>query len=87
PMVSHVDHTDHCARVIVTEQGVADLRGKDPLQRAQCIIDNCVHPDYRPILRDYLKRGAHHGGGHIYHDLADPFPLHRAFKERGDMRK
>ena len=87
PMVTHVDHTDHCVRVIVTEQGVADLRGKDPLQRAQCIIDNCVHPDYRPILRDYLKRGAHHGGGHIYHDLADPFPLHRAFKERGDMRK
>ena len=28
PMVTHVDHSDHDVKVIVTEQGVADLRGK-----------------------------------------------------------
>lgn len=83
PMVSHVDHTDHCVRVIVTEQGVADLRGKDPLQRAQCIIDNCVHPDYRGLMRDYL-RASHRG--HIHHNLADAFAFHRAYMETGDMR-
>lgn len=83
PMVSHVDHTDHCVRVIVTEQGVADLRGKDPRQRAECIIDNCVHPDYRPILRDYIKACP---TGHIAHDLRNAFALHLAYTETGDMR-
>lgn len=83
PMVSHVDHTDHCVRVIVTEQGVADLRGKDPLQRAQCIIDNCVHPDYRELMRDYIRSSRK---GHIYHNLANAFAFHRAYEETGDMR-
>ncbi|MDE6793162.1 MAG: succinate CoA transferase [Muribaculaceae bacterium] len=83
PMVSHVDHTDHCVRVIVTEQGVADLRGKDPLQRAECIIENCVHPDYKEILRDYLRQARR---GHIHHNLANSFALHRAYAETGDMR-
>jgi succinyl-CoA:acetate CoA-transferase len=27
PMVSHVDHTEHDTQVLVTEQGLADLRG------------------------------------------------------------
>ncbi|MDE6443347.1 MAG: succinate CoA transferase [Muribaculaceae bacterium] len=83
PMVSHVDHPDHCVRVIVTEQGVADLRGKDPMQRAKCIIDNCVHPDYREILRDYIRQSR---PGHIYHNLGNCFALHRAYAETGDMR-
>ena len=30
PMVAHVDHTEHDVMVIVTEQGVADLRGLTP---------------------------------------------------------
>src|SRR4029078_11583721 len=30
PMVSHVDHTEHDVHVIVTEQGLADLRGLPP---------------------------------------------------------
>ena len=30
PMVSHVDHSEHDVNIIVTEQGVADLRGKSP---------------------------------------------------------
>ena len=38
PMVSHVDHTEHDVHVIVTEQGVADLRGLAP--RASCPTDH-----------------------------------------------
>src|ERR1700687_3482214 len=52
PMVSHVDHTEHDVHVIVTEQGLADLRGLSPRQRARQIIENCAHPTYRPALRE-----------------------------------
>ena len=57
PMVSHLDHSEHSVKIIITEYGVADLRGKSPIQRARCIIDNCVHPDYRPLLNEYLEMG------------------------------
>jgi succinate CoA transferase len=83
PMVTHVDHSDHSVRVIVTEQGVADLRGLSPTQRAQRIIENCVHPDYKEIMWDYLKIA---GKGHMPHNLQAAFALHQAFKETGDMR-
>ena len=55
PMVSHTDHTEHDVQVLVTEQGLADLRGLAPVQRAKLIIEKCAHPDYRDALRDYLK--------------------------------
>ena len=64
PMVSHVDHTEHDVDVIVTEQGLADLRGLSPTQRAKLIIDNCSHPDYRPALR--LSFGKH--TPHLLHE-------------------
>ena len=47
PMCSHVDHSEHSVKVIVTEQGIADLRGLSPMQRAHTIINNCAHPLYR----------------------------------------
>jgi succinate CoA transferase len=84
PMVSHVDHTDHDVKVIVTEQGVADMRGMAPMQRAELIIDKCVHPDYKDILRDYLKITRQ---GHMMHNLKAAFALHLAYLEHGDMRK
>src|SRR5664279_5061870 len=56
PMVSHVDHTEHDVSVIVTEQGLADLRGLSPTQRAKLIIENCSHPDYKAALQDYSNR-------------------------------
>ena len=55
PMCSHVDHNEHSVKVLITEQGIADLRGKSPEQRAKCIIENCVHPDYKQLMWDYLK--------------------------------
>jgi acyl-CoA hydrolase len=64
PMVSHVDHTEHDVHVIITEQGIADLRGLPPQRRAQQIIDHCAHPDYQPALQDYLDRAATGPGKH-----------------------
>lgn len=83
PMVTHVDHSDHSVKVIVTDQGVADLRNKAPMQRAEAIIENCVHPDYRPLLRDYLKICRQN---HFHHNLKAAFALHQTFQELGDMR-
>lgn len=35
PMASHVNHTEHDTMPIITEQGLADLRGLAPKQRAR----------------------------------------------------
>lgn len=83
PMVAHPDHSEHSVDIIVTDQGVADLRGKDPVQRAHEIINNCAHPIYRPLLNDYLKMGK---GGQTPHSLNAAFAFHNAFNETGDMR-
>lgn len=82
PMVSHLDHSEHSVKIIATEQGVADLRGKDPRQRAETIIENCVHPMYKELMWDYLKLSK---GGHTPHTLGAAFALHQAFSEKGDM--
>ncbi|MBD5188496.1 MAG: succinate CoA transferase [Muribaculaceae bacterium] len=83
PMVAHQDHSEHSVDVLITDQGVADLRGKDPVQRAEIIIENCAHPDYKPLLRAYLAKGK---GGQTPHILPDAFAFHNAFNETGDMR-
>lgn len=72
PMVPHVDHTEQDVDVIVTEQGVADLRGTSPRERARLLVEKCTHPDYRQQLRAYLER-ARDGGGHLPHDLDTAF--------------
>ncbi len=84
PMASHVDHSEHSVKVLVTEQGVADLRGKSPRQRAETIIENCVHPDYKQLMWDYLKLTQK--PIHTPHNLHAAFALHEAFAETGDMR-
>ncbi len=86
PMVSHVDHSEHSVKILATEQGVADLRGKSPRQRAETIIENCVHPMYKELMWDYLKL-ANKGGGHTPHHLQAAFALHTALMEQGDMSK
>ena len=83
PMVAHVDHSEHSVDVIVTDQGIADLRRKDPVERAYEIINNCAHPMYRPLLLDYLKLGK---GGQTPHVLNAAFAFHNAFNASGDMR-
>ena len=83
PFVSHQDHSEHDVNIIVTEQGVADLRGKGPMQRAQLIIEKCAHPDYKQLLWDYLKLGT---GGHTRHCLPAAFAMHDTLRRKGDMR-
>ena len=85
PMVTHTDSSEHSVRVIVTEQGVADLRGKSPSQRARLIIENCAHPDYKQLLWDYLKL-SEGKGLHTPHSLQNAFKMHIALAETGDMR-
>jgi acetyl-CoA hydrolase len=90
PMVTHVDHTEHDMDVLVTEQGLADLRGLAPRQRAKCIIDNCAHPDYKPILRDYydraLKECLASGSAHEPQLLDKVFKMHSHLKKQGTMK-
>lgn len=87
PMVSHVDHTEHDVHVIITEQGIADLRGLPPRRRAQQIIDHCAHPDYQPALQDYLDRAAATGPGkHTPHLLSEALSWHVRYLQEGTMR-
>jgi succinate CoA transferase len=83
PMVSHLDHSEHSVKVIITEYGVADLRGTSPAQRARLIIDRCVHPDYRPLLNEYLAMGVK---GHTPQNLKCCFAFHLELAKSGDMR-
>ena len=87
PMCSHVDHTEHDTQIIVTEQGLADLRGLSPRQRAQAIIDHCAHPDYRPMLQDYFDRARQQGAQHTPHLLGEALSWHQRCLDTGDMRK
>jgi succinate CoA transferase len=83
PFCSHIDHTEHDVNVIITEQGVADLRGKSPMERAKTIIENCAHPDYKQLLWDYLKIA---DKGHSSHKLSAAFAMHDTFLREGDMK-
>jgi len=60
PLVSHMDHSEHSVQIIATEYGIADLRGHSPIERANLIINNCAHPDFRDELTAYAKQ---------YHEL------------------
>jgi acyl-CoA hydrolase len=83
PLVSHLDSSEHSVQVIITDQGIADLRHKSPSQRARDIVENCAHPDYRGILRDYVALA---GAGHSPQTLKGAFGLHLTFAKGGDMR-
>ncbi len=83
PKVTHEDHSEHSVKVIVSEYGVADLRGKGTYERAEEIIEKCAHPDYRPLLHDYLSLTKK---GHTPQNLYACYDFHKAFIETGDMR-
>ncbi|HHX03753.1 MAG TPA: succinate CoA transferase [Tissierellia bacterium] len=85
PMVSHVDHTEHDVHILVTEQGVADLRGLAPIERAVAVIENCAHPHFRSRLHDYLQRALSHPGGHQPHLLEEALSWHARFLKEGSM--
>lgn len=84
PMVSHVDHTEHDVDILVTEIGLADLRGLAPRERARVIIDNCVHPKYRDVLADYYRRAVLRGG-HTPHLIEEALAWHDNLRRTGRM--
>lgn len=90
PFATHVDHTEHDLDVLVTEQGLADLRGLSPRERAKEIIGKCVHPDYRPIMQEYFERSRREcferGIGHEPHMLFKVFKMQQHLAEYGTMK-
>lgn len=91
PMCTHVDQTEHDLDVIVTENGLADVRGLSPRERARVIINKCAHPVYQPILMHYFEKAEYEclkkGMGHQPHLLFNSFDMHKALVEEGSMQK
>lgn len=83
PVVSHMDHSEHSVDVLVTEHGAADLRGKDPRERARIIIANCAAPEYRDQLTAYVALTQ---SGHDDLSFRSAFGMHEKFEQDGDMR-
>ncbi len=83
PKAPHIDHTEHDLDCVVTEQGLADLRGVAPKERAKLIIEKCAHPEYKPILNEYLEMASkdclERGVGH------EPQLFDRAFKMQQNL--
>lgn len=86
PMVTHCDIIEHDIDIIVTDIGVADLRGKDPVERAQVIIANCVNPIYRERLLEYLNKAINTVGGHQPCLLNEAFSWHIRLQEKKTMK-
>ncbi len=84
PMVSHNDQSEHSVKVLITEHGVADLRGKSPRQRARLIIENCVDPKYKQLLWDYLAL-SENKGTHTPLNLSAALGMHIQFEKTGNM--
>jgi len=88
PMVSHHDHSEHDVDIFVTEMGVADVRGLSPRERARVIIENCAHPDYKPMLMDYLERAEKATKcAQTPHILTEALSWHTRFIETGSMKQ
>lgn len=73
PFVTHVDHTEHDIHALITEYGVADIRGLSPIERAHKIIDNCAAPEFREELNAYLEeaiaQSTHKQTPHVLHKV------------------
>eukprot|EP01112_Ceratiomyxa_fruticulosa_P019866 TRINITY_DN65_c0_g1_i1.p1 TRINITY_DN65_c0_g1~~TRINITY_DN65_c0_g1_i1.p1 ORF type:complete len:525 (-),score=134.67 TRINITY_DN65_c0_g1_i1:234-1808(-) len=90
PFATHIDQTEHDLDVIVTEQGLADLRGLCPRDRAPLIIEKCAHPEYKPILKEYYDRALFEclrsSSAHEPHMLRNAFKMHLNLQEKGTMK-
>jgi succinyl-CoA:acetate CoA-transferase len=86
PQASHVDHITQDVAVLVTEQGLADLRGLSPRKRADLIIERCAHPSYRDALRDYQARALKGSYGlHAPSLPGEALSWHQRYIETGSM--
>lgn len=85
PMATHVDNSEHDVDVLVTEHGLADLRGLAPRERALQVIQNCADPAYRDGLLDYFQRACKRGG-QTPHVLEEAFAWHVHYRDHGTMQ-
>ncbi|HSN15472.1 MAG TPA: succinate CoA transferase [Anaeromyxobacteraceae bacterium] len=87
PFASHIDHTEHDVSGIVTEFGLADLRGKSPKEKAKEVIEKCAAPEYRPVLWDYFKKAMANpsAGRHSPHQFDKAFSFHQNYLATGSM--
>jgi acyl-CoA hydrolase len=83
PLVSHCDHSEHSVKILITEHGIADLRGKSPIQRANEIIEKCAASEYKEALKKYIASAPL---AHTPMNIETCFEMHKAFKDTGDMR-
>ena len=82
-----VRHAWQRAPDAVLHGALADLRGLSPRQRAQVVIDQCAHPDFRPALHDYFNRAMESGAGrHTPHLLQEALSWHLRYTQTGTMR-
>ena len=91
PFCSHIDHPSNDVDVIVSERGVADLRGLSPKERAVEIIDKIANPKYQQLLKDYFDRAC--AASKVAktmdcpHLLDEAFSFHTRFLKTGTMEK
>lgn len=86
PMCSHIDNTEHDVQILCTEQGLADLRGLSPIERARLIIRSCANPKYREQLTEYLNQSLVATNlAHIPHMLGHALSWHQRFIDTGTM--
>lgn len=84
PMVSHQDICEHDIDIVITENGLADIRGLDDLRRAEAIITNCAAEEYKQQLFDYFT-AAKKLGGHHPQNPQMAFAWYTRLKETGTM--
>jgi succinyl-CoA:acetate CoA-transferase len=85
---SHIDHSEHDVDVLVSERGVADLRGLSPKERAPLIIDKIANPVYQPELKDYFERACKAcGNSQTPHILTEAFDMYDRLAKTGTMVK
>jgi acyl-CoA hydrolase len=85
PMVSHQDIGEHDVDIVVTENGIADLRGLDEGERADAIVAHCASEAYRGQLTAYLLAAREQCGGHHPQLPEAAFGWYRRLKEEGTM--
>jgi len=85
PMVPHVDSNEHDVAIVVTEMGLADLRGLAPRERAPLIIKKCAHPSFRDKLTDYYERAVKEHGGQTPHILEEALSWHIRSRDKQPM--
>ncbi len=71
--------------VIITECGLANLRGRAPRERAEWVIGNRAHPSYREALLNYY-RAALSRSRQTPHLLEEAFASHVRTRETESMQ-